>query len=90
MKSLLTILFALILAAAAVAIVAFNIHSLTTPLLIAAGACIGLAMALAIPAKLETALVIVAPYLPDSLVGGRRKTDPPDPAVVDDAAAKAP
>ena len=77
MKSFFAILFSALLTLSGFSIVGFNIRHLTIPLLVAAGACIGLAMALAIPANLEKALVIIVPYLPDALVGGRRKTDPP-------------
>lgn len=92
MKSLLKIIFALLLTVVGFGVIALNVHSLTTTLLIFSGSCLALAMGLAIPADLKGAIVIVAPYVP--LLNGRRASDPqvvpPDPSVVDDAAGKSP
>ena len=77
MKEALKIFFALILAAGAIAIVGFNIHTLTTPLLIAAASCLVFAMALAIPADFKQAAALARDSAPDG-VFGRRKYDQPE------------
>jgi len=76
MKSALAIGFGVALFLAALGIVGFNIHSLTTPLLVAAGASAALGMALVIPADFKQAVGVVKDNVPDGLFG-RRKYDPP-------------
>jgi hypothetical protein len=75
----LVLFFAIALFLAGSAILVSNMKALTIPLLIAIGVLYALALLLAIPADFQKAVVFVVPYLPDALVGGRRKTDPPPP-----------
>lgn len=77
-KHALALLFALALFAVGGVIIWYNRTALTLTLLGAAGACFVVAMALAIPTDFKKVVVFIVPYLPDSLVGGRRKTDPPE------------
>ena len=79
MKAILAIVAAILLVVLGFGIIVMNIHALTIPLLIFSGLSIALALGLAIPADLKSAIVIIAPYIPDALAGGRRRTDPPPP-----------
>jgi hypothetical protein len=79
LRHFLVLLFAIALFAAGAAILIANMKALTIPLLVAIGVLFGLSLLLAIPADFKEAIVFVVPYLPDALVGGRRKTDPPSP-----------
>ena len=79
LKHALALFFAVALFAAGSAILYANMKALTIPLLIAIGVCYVLALAIAIPSDFKQAIVFIVPYLPDALVGGRRKTDPTPP-----------
>lgn len=77
LRHVLALLFAFAFFAVGGVIVWYNRTALTIPLLTAALVCFLLALALAIPANFKEIVVFVVPFLPDALVGGRRKTDPP-------------
>jgi hypothetical protein len=72
------ILFALLLMFVGAYIVVVNVKTLTPTLLISAGVCIALAMLLAIPAQAKDAIGF-AVQVKDSVLGGRRWSDPPAP-----------
>ena len=75
MKHLAAIVSAVILVAFAGVIVWYNRTALTIPLLVAAGSCLVLGLALAIPSDVRAALASLAPYVP-MLRGGN--TPPPN------------
>ncbi|HEY9466487.1 MAG TPA: hypothetical protein VIR54_25500 [Vicinamibacterales bacterium] len=76
MRHVAAIVAALTLVAFAGVIVWYNRTALTAPLLIAAGSCLVLALALAIPSDFRAALASVAPYVP-MMRGGNPPADPP-------------
>jgi hypothetical protein len=75
----LALLFSLAFFAAGGVIVWYNRTALTIPLLVGALVCFVFSTALALPANFREIVVFIVPYLPDALVGGRRKTDPQPP-----------
>lgn len=79
LKHFLAFVFAILLFAAGSLILYANMKALTVALLIAIGACYAFALLLAIPMEAKQATTFIIQFLPDSLVGGRRKTDPPAP-----------
>lgn len=79
MRHVAAIIIGVILLLASIVLLIVNAHGVPLSVLIAAGVGIAIACGLLIPAQFQAALVIVLPLLPDFMVGGRRKTDPPHP-----------
>lgn len=79
MRHAAAIVIGILLLIASLGLLVVNAKGVPLSVLIASGLGVALACGLLIPAQLKQALVIVVPLLPDFLVGGRRKTDPPCP-----------
>ena len=77
MKAFLSILASLFLVGVGTFVLITNAHGTSLPVLVFSGLAIAVGLAIAIPTRLEAAIMVLVPYLPDSLVGGRRHTDPP-------------
>lgn len=79
MKHALAIVIGILLLVASLGLLVVNAKGVPLSILLGTGVGVAIACGLLIPAQFKEALVIIVPLLPDFVVGGRRKTDPPAP-----------